>query len=757
MKSIIYRLFTSVYCIATLILTIGLLPLFINTGGFFPNFDATTQILPFIAETKRMFASGHPWWSWNTYLGDNFIGSYAYYTVTSPFAWINCLFPYKYLGVGFTFTLYLKFWACLYLSKLYLKEMGFDEKLCAIGCLLYTFSSWAIDNLGYFMFMEPMMVFPWLLYAIERFIKCKKYSAPILSLAVGVTVITNYYFSVGSLIAAGIYFLVRVLCGESANQKSTRALIINCALQVFIGVLLSCVVLLPVVYQLFGSSRGFLSDRLPSIFVLLERFVMLFYPRMSDDGTGILWSNDLLASIAPNISIFGILPAICLFLIHGLRWLKTILGIYLVIYLTPVNGIMTLFIMPFYTRWVYAMILMVIVALLYLLKIDNGLPKKYICGYVLFTGLLFGLQGGGALVWMHTKDIVFGPKYFTILFMGIVLAINLTCLVYCSFSKKITGYDMRRILIAIGICASSQLIGFSLLNTCLSQRSSTGYDILSELVPVDNSSQALFYRTDYSYVPHNIGLMLDTPTVHAFHSVQNSCYISLFDHHLDGENHAVSFCPKIYRESFDALMSVKNLARYTPSATLDNYFTVKQSSYYIPMGFAYSGYSLRSEMDSLICTEHDIAKGMLNSIVINDEDEKTLSPYLVKTKFDVDVSLDSVVAARRSIVCEHTSASSEGLVANAALDDTTVMFFSIPADRGFSATINGITSKIFNANLGMSALIVPSGKSYIEFKYTTPGLRIGALLTFLGLIIILIQFLNVRSSKSHINQLSKML
>ena len=76
-----------------IVLTVGLTPSWLQYDGFMLTSDFLNQQIPFIIETKRMFASGTPFWSWNTYFGDNFLAAYSFYTVTSPFVWINCLFP----------------------------------------------------------------------------------------------------------------------------------------------------------------------------------------------------------------------------------------------------------------------------------------------------------------------------------------------------------------------------------------------------------------------------------------------------------------------------------------------------------------------------------------------------------------------------------------------------------------------------------------------------------------------------------------
>ena len=83
-----------------LTLALAFLPVMLLRGNLWLSSDFLHQEVAFILETKRMLATGAPWWSWNTYLGSDFIGSYAFYTLTSPFVWINCLFPESLLEVG---------------------------------------------------------------------------------------------------------------------------------------------------------------------------------------------------------------------------------------------------------------------------------------------------------------------------------------------------------------------------------------------------------------------------------------------------------------------------------------------------------------------------------------------------------------------------------------------------------------------------------------------------------------------------------
>ena len=67
-----------------------------------------------------------------------------------------------------------------------------------------------------------------------------------------------------------------------------------------------------------------------------------------------------------------------------------------------------------------------------------------------------------------------------------------------------------------------------------------------------------------------------------------------------------------------------------------------------------------------------------------------------------------------------------------------LLFVSLPYSKGFKAFINGNQTKIYQANIGYMAIIVPAGTSIIEFKYMTPGLNFGLILSIISLISVII-------------------
>ena len=70
------------------------LPFLIESKGVFLYFgDYNAQQIPFYEHCVQMVHDGNFGWDWMTDLGSNFIGSYSYYLLGSPYFWFMCLFP----------------------------------------------------------------------------------------------------------------------------------------------------------------------------------------------------------------------------------------------------------------------------------------------------------------------------------------------------------------------------------------------------------------------------------------------------------------------------------------------------------------------------------------------------------------------------------------------------------------------------------------------------------------------------------------
>lgn len=157
------------FALSALCAFLSLLPAILPYGGrFVTRGDYLEQQIPFILETRRVLLSGTPYWSWNTFLGANFIGSYSFYTLGSPFVWPLILLPEAAVPYGISVMAVLKHAVCGLTSYLYLKKMVKEERAALIGSLLYTFSSFTVINTQFYHFTEVIAFFPLILLGLEN-------------------------------------------------------------------------------------------------------------------------------------------------------------------------------------------------------------------------------------------------------------------------------------------------------------------------------------------------------------------------------------------------------------------------------------------------------------------------------------------------------------------------------------------------------------------------------------------------------------
>ncbi|MBQ5810339.1 MAG: YfhO family protein, partial [Clostridia bacterium] len=84
---------------ATFFLALGVslaffVPFIILDKGYFLFYgDFNVQQVPFYQMCHRAVREGAVLWNWDTDLGVNFIGSYSFYLLGSPFFWLTLPFP----------------------------------------------------------------------------------------------------------------------------------------------------------------------------------------------------------------------------------------------------------------------------------------------------------------------------------------------------------------------------------------------------------------------------------------------------------------------------------------------------------------------------------------------------------------------------------------------------------------------------------------------------------------------------------------
>lgn len=65
------------------------------------------------------------------------------------------------------------------------------------------------------------------------------------------------------------------------------------------------------------------------------------------------------------------------------------------------------------------------------------------------------------------------------------------------------------------------------------------------------------------------------------------------------------------------------------------------------------------------------------------------------------------------------------------------MFIPIPYDKKWHVFVNGKESKIFHADEGFMAVILPVGNSKIQIKYISPFVKNGIILSIITILILI--------------------
>jgi len=720
------------------IVIVGALPLFIQYGDYVLMDDFFRQEIPFIMETKRMLASGTPFWSWNTFFGDNFIAGYGFYTLTSPFVWLNCLLPYDWLLKGLFMTLILKYICAFLTARLYLRKMEVSKEHASIGGLMYAFSSYAISNSFYYHFFEPMIVFPLLLVAIERFLNREIYGKTTLMLAAFLIVFINYYFAVCSFVAAAIYVFCRVLFSGKLKEYLRRVPL--GLLLIVMGILLDSFLLIPTAIHLSGGARvnqGILTGMdFTAVPFFVERLRTLFMPQVLEEQTA-LFQGTGFNSCSATLPVVGILLAVLYCRENKKSWITALVLIAIVSFLTPLNSAFSLFTNPNYTRWAYALTLFLILASVKWMDQHRGhvdISSKALGIYAALAISIFALslvRGGGLELPANRLQFI---AY------SVVLLVSLLMLVLYRYTKC----HHCTLLYGIIVCAGVEMLAFHVLRSDLGFLYAQDKDranivrpyLQANKLPRKKAESIMRYRTAFEGRYPNIGLLTNRPSVSTFHSVLNTNlykFVTITD--TANVEFSNAFVANNYKRSFYALMSVKESIRYK-----DNNYTWKTNKDYIPMGFAYDTYIPESKVDSLLALspKPDVPLVMLSNLIIPNSEVVSFAKILKAGKIDLNANIDSIVSCRRQVVSLSFYGDTKGFVSRIKMPRENWVFYSVPADKGFTAYVDGKQTPVRQVNLGLSAVLVPQGLHEVRFAFVPRGMKEGMYVSSAMLLVLLL-------------------
>ncbi len=264
-----------------------------------------------------------------------------------------------------------------------------------------------------------------------------------------------------------------------------------------------------------------------------------------------------------------------------------------------------------------------------------------------------------------------------------------------------------------------------------------------------------FYRIDVYEGMDNYPMFWKIPTIQAFHSIVPASVLEFYP--SIGVERSVGSRPELKHYGLRGLTSVKYLLTdhssdpYIPGfekIDKQNGFDVYENKNYIPMGFTYDQYITQKTFDDT--SEDDRDRLLLEGILLSEEQIKKYGSYYTELASDdvpyfSDEELTEVCTARKEETCSSYVTDNTGFTAKITPSKDTLVFFSVPYDEGWTATVNGKAVDVEKVNVGFMAVPVEAGKeNVIRFEYTTPGLYIGIMLSAGGFFILLFYYLIIR-------------
>lgn len=778
------KLFT--FLVALLTAACLFVPYMIMSEGYFTFYgDFNVQQIPFYQMCHGAIRDGNINWNWLTDLGSDFVGAYAFYTLGSPFFWVTLIFPNSFVPYLMGPLLILKFAFAALTGYMYIRRFTKTSYAASLGGLLYAFSGFSIYNIFFNHFHEAIIVFPLLLLSIELLITENRRG--VFALAVAFCAITNYFFFFGMVVFCVIYFFVR-LYSKAIKVKIARFLAF--VFEAILGVALASVLLVPALNAVMGNERissilmgwnGITYGKEQIYLYVIQSF--FFPPDIPARPVFFPEANVKWSSVAGWLPVFSMTGFFTWFKLREKSWQKRLLAICALCALVPIlNSAFYAFNTSYYARWFYMPVLIIALATVMLAedkKVDFSYGLKWTTAITLAFVLVIGFfpqtvteNGKEELIFgLYTQDSngTYALRFWTTSLIALICLV-VQKLLFIARQKSHTKFYMGAIAC---VCAVSIVYGNVFIATGRMHSYEVKDVVIDSLIEGEvNLPDDSEYRIDVYDGVDNTGMYLGLPSINAFHSVVSPSIMEFYDY--IGVERSVASRPDTDVPAIRSLLSVKYLLNRTDGdsfidedgetlmpgfeylKTSGNYY-VYENQNYVPYGFSYDYYmgykfcddyseSLRSQLmlKAILLTDDQIEK--YGDYMTNVEELRYQSSYddsIVSLNFnDNSISVDA--AALRQTAAEEFKVDNKGFSARVTRDKKSLVFFSVPYDKGWTATVNGKAVNVEKVNAGFMAIAVDEGVSWIRFDYQNPGLALGVSVT-LGAAIIFIIYMIVSS------------
>ncbi len=806
------KYYRNAFLIAFIMGLVLLLPFVVIDGGYFVYYgDYNAQQIPFYKTCIEAVHDGNFGWNWQTDLGVNFVGSYSFYTLGSPFFWLAALFPASVSQYLMAPLLALKLGLCSLFAFMYVRRFVTKPQSAVIAGILYAFSGFSLYNIFFNHFHEAMVFFPLLLIGLEEAVVNKR--RVVFALAVALNAFVNYFFFIGECVFLVIYFVARLCMSKDFRIKAGDFFCLG--FESIAGVMLAGILFVPSIYQVLDVPRStnILSDTNFLFYGYEQRYGLIlegifFPPEVPARSLMFTEANAKWSSVALYLPLFSMAGVIAFVKDAKGHWARAVLPVCLAMALVPgLNALFVLLNNNFYTRWFYMPELICCFATVYTLErrecdLKFGLKScAVVAGAIAAVVMLhpttqeYEITAADGTVEKADRIL---PNFLNdmspVLYIQFAVAAGM--LVVLGFlirmHKKSTTTEFLNKACAATIACSMMLgyyfVGYGrILGPYIGDYNKT----VSADIRIEDAS---FYRIESFGEIKNANMLWDQSGLLSFTSIIPSSTFELYD--LLSIKRDVNSDPEHDRYALRSLTNTKyfivradhdeeekqealdSLTTFTYRETQGDY-EIYENNYALPMGYSYDSYILLEDakkkgaadklmMRSVVLTEEQAEK-YSDILTLIPEDEENVTTY---ERFVEDAE-DRIASGIIQFNVNNT-----GFTAMTNYESDELVVFSVPFDKGWSAAVGGTSVDVEKVNGGFVAIRVPQGIQEIRFTYTTPGIKLGIIMTIVAAVLLMAYFVvwwfvlrrrpksfahlyqydqieGVKAHKAYISQLSK--
>lgn len=621
-KKKVYILFTILFCITC----IGCFIWFpLNLKGFIwigETKDGLVQhynaLMYYGRYLRSILSTGHiPLWDFSLGYGADILTTLHYYTIGDPLNLLSVFVPVQYTEYLYIFLILLRYYlaGCSFMA--YCRFMKKRDNDILVGTIIYVFCGYAMyAGIRHPYFLNPMIYLPLLCIGIEKIYQKK---SPVLFMSmICISACSNFYFFYMLVIMCVFYAIIRFFHYYHDHYfYSIMSSLIRFIRYGLIGILMSCIILVPVLILFFNTSRSQTQVYIPYLYNLDYYIKLLF------ESTTVVsipyWSIQAFSSLTV-ISVLVMFVDTTQKLSLKISWLILTIGLCIPFFGSFMNG------MSYVTnRWIFAYAFCNAYIVVCGLSCISSLKLNQI--FIICLGVIVYLVLG--YCFEETHNIAHHiSNIFLIIFLLIIIC-YVSRNMFQSINKIMLGVVILNVCVNAYLRYDSNMMHY----TDEFQYLTKGYEkmFLNRYKSIRNLNDTSFYRVDetnYGYLwQRNASLQSNQSSLSFFYSL-GSGYISEYLSDMENVNTlSSSYTGVNYRTFLSTLASNKYFIceknkkgavpyGYQKIESSSKDFDIYENQYFLPIGYTYSSSLKQSTYDSLSSLEKQEA--LLQSVLIEN-------------------------------------------------------------------------------------------------------------------------------------------